>query len=513
MYIDARQLPDNTLIEGDICIIGAGAAGISMALDWMNLPYKVILLEGGNFGYEDKIQDLNKGSITGQNYFPLRASRLRYFGGTTGHWAGMCAPFEELDFKKRSWVPDSGWPFPKKTLDPYYEKAQKVYKLGPYEYDLDYWQQKEKDFIPMPLDENIIWNKMWQFCKDRKIGPIYDDTIKEAKNIHLYTHANTTNIKANENVSKITEINIKNLDGKNHTVKAKKFILACGTIQNVRLLLASNTQSKAGLGNQNDLVGRYFMEHIESSTADLYLSKELPGILYNAPFGTSRLCRAELAITEEAQREHELLNGTLGLLPLKVGTHFKPRMVTWQNEDPRKSADNMFANWREADKLSKSNPQPELEKAYQMDIRVEQAPNPNSRITLTNEKDALGVKLPNLNWELTALDKSSLRRLNLLVAKQVAIAGIGRVQLRDWLRDEEDDTFPDYTNGGWHHMGGARMNDDPKKGVVDANCKVHGLDNLFVAGSACYPTSGAPNPTLTLTALTLRLSDHLKNII
>ena len=187
MYIDARQLPDNTLIEGDICIIGAGAAGISMALDWMNLPYKVILLEGGNFGYEDKIQDLNKGSITGQNYFPLRASRLRYFGGTTGHWAGMCAPFEELDFKKRSWVPDSGWPFPKKTLDPYYEKAQKVYKLGPYEYDLDYWQQKEKDFIPMPLDENIIWNKMWQFCKDRKIGPIYDDTIKEAKNIHLYT--------------------------------------------------------------------------------------------------------------------------------------------------------------------------------------------------------------------------------------------------------------------------------------------------------------------------------------
>lgn len=509
MHVDARQLPDGSIIEGDICIIGAGAAGISMALDWKDLKQKVILLEGGGFEYESQIQDLNKGSLSGQKYYPLRSSRLHYFGGTTGHWAGMCAPFDELDFKKRDWVPFSGWPFSIKELDPYYEKAQKIYQLGPYNYDLSFWEQQEKNYNALPFNDKVIWNKMWQFCESSRIGQVYADTIKEAKNIHLYTYANATNIVSNEALNKITEVEVKNHEGKNHAVKAKKFILACGTIQNVRLLLASNKQAKKGLGNENDVVGRYFMEHIETSTSDLYLFKDFKTDLYSWP-SNPRYTRAELAFTEETQKKHQLLNGTLGFLPLKVAKHFKPRMLTWQNEDPRKSADNVFANWREAAKLSKKNPNPETEKAYQLDIRIEQAPNPNSRVTLTAEKDALGVPLPNLNWELTSLDKKSIRRLNQLFAQQVGLSGIGRVQIRDWLRDENDDSFPEHTNGGWHHMGATRMNENPKMGVVDRNCKVHGIANLFVAGAACYPTSGAPNPTLTLTALTLRLSDHIK---
>ncbi len=510
MYLDARQLPNGSVIEGDICIIGAGAAGISMALDWKDLKQKVILLEGGGFEYESQIQDLNKGSLSGQKYYPLRASRLHYFGGTTGHWGGMCAPFDELDFKKRDWVPNSGWPFSKKTLDPYYEKAQKIYQLGPYNYDLSYWEQKEENYNALPLDDKVVWNKMWQFCKKARLGKVYADTIKEAKNIHLYTYANATNIVTNDRLNKITEVEVKNHAGKNHVVKAKKFILACGTIQNARLLLASNKQAKSGLGNQNDVVGRYFMEHIETSTSDLYLFNDFQTDLYNWPRGSGRYTRAELAFTEKTQKEHQLLNGTLGLFPLKIGMHFKPRMETWQNEDPRKSADNMFASWREADKLSKKNPDPEIDKAYQLDIRIEQAPNPNSRVTLTAEKDAFGVPLPNLNWELTPLDKKSIRRLNQVFAQQVGLSGIGRVQIRDWLRDENDDTFPENTNGGWHHMGATRMSENPKKGVVDSNCKVYGIANLYVAGAGCYPTSGAPNPTLTLTALTLRLSDHIK---
>ncbi len=107
MHTDARNLSNNSIIEGDICIVGAGAAGVSIALDWSNSGYKVILLEGGGFEYESQIQDLNKGSLSGQKYYPLRASRLHYFGGTTGHWGGMCAPFDELDFKKRDWVPNA----------------------------------------------------------------------------------------------------------------------------------------------------------------------------------------------------------------------------------------------------------------------------------------------------------------------------------------------------------------------------------------------------------------------
>ena len=208
MHIDARKLPNNSIIEGDICIIGAGAAGISIALDWMDSKYKVILLEGGGFEYDEKVQNLYDGETTGQKYFPLKSTRLHYFGGTTGHWAGMCAPFDDIDFKKRDWVPDSGWPINKKVLDPFYVKANKTLKLGPYNYDFEYWQKEFPNLNPFPLDDKVIWNKMWQFSQAH-FGEIYKDKIVDAKNIHLYTYANAVDILGNDDLSQINEITVK----------------------------------------------------------------------------------------------------------------------------------------------------------------------------------------------------------------------------------------------------------------------------------------------------------------
>jgi choline dehydrogenase-like flavoprotein len=151
--------------------------------------------------------------------------------------------------------------------------------------------------------------------------------------------------------------------------------------------------------------------------------------------------------------------------------------------------------------------------SFQLFTRIEQAPNPNSRITLDTEQDALGVPRGMLHWELTPLEKRSIRTIHELIGQQLGIASKGRVRLMEYLRDENDNSWPEFTGGGWHHMGTTRMSDDPKQGVVDANCKVHGISNLFMAGSSCYATAGAPNPTLTLVALTLRLSDHLKKIV
>lgn len=510
MHTDARVLNNQSLIEGDICIIGAGAAGISIALDWMNTSKKVILLEGGGFEYDDKVQDLYKGKTTGQKYFPLKASRLHYFGGTTGHWAGMCSPFDEVDFRKREWVPGSGWPISKKDLDPYYAKANETLKLGPYNYEFDYWRKELRDLNPFPLDDKVIRNKMWQYSQAH-FGDLYKEAIVEAKNIHLYTYANVVDILAGESVQHISSVIVKNHEGKTHTVKAKHFILACGAIQNARMLLASNSQAPRGLGNDHDLVGRYFMEHLEIASSELWLFRPFPTNLYSWEYGVTR-ASAELAITEEIQEKERILNGTASLLPLSVGKHQKPRMETWQDEDPRKSSESLFKNWSEADEAAKSE-KGAIERAFQLNTRIEQAPNPNSRVTLMAEKDELGVPRVNLHWELTALDKRSVRRIHQLIGQQFGIAGLGRVKLMDFLRDEDDDTFPDSTNGGWHHMGTTRMSDDPGKGVVNADCRVHGISNLFVAGSACYTTSAAPNPTLTLVALSLRLSDHIKRII
>lgn len=507
MHVDARNLENNSIIEGDICIIGAGAAGISMALEWINTPYKVVLLEGGGFEYDDKIQDLYDGKTTGQRYFPLRSSRLHYFGGTTGHWAGYCSTFDEIDFKKRDWVPHSGWPITRADLEPYYPRAQKNVELGPYDYSVAYWQKQFPSYVPLLNNNDVVWNKMWQFSPPTRFGTKYRDAIVKAKNIHLYTYANVVDIKGNQNVSAIEEVTVKNHAGKQHTIKAKQFVLACCSIQNARILLASNTQAPKGLGNDNDNVGRYFMEHLEIKSAQLWLDKPNQLALYMIEFNKTK-ARAEMAISPQKQEEHKILNGTTSLTPLELAGKWPSIIETWskdvkKNEELFKSFDN-----------GPEKPAPKNGyQSFELFTRIEQAPNPNSRVTLDTEKDSLGMPRAMLNWELTPLEKRSIRKIYELLGQEVGKAGVGRVKMMNYLWDEKDYTWPSFTGGGWHHMGTTRMSEDPKNGVVDANCKVHGIANLHIAGASCYVTAAAPNPTLTLIALTLRLSDHLKGVV
>jgi choline dehydrogenase-like flavoprotein len=358
----------------------------------------------------------------------------------------------------------------------------------------------------LPFDSNVVWHKMWQFSQAR-FNPLYKDTITGAINVHLYTYANVVNITANENVSVINEVTVKNHAGKTHTVRAKHFILACGAIQNARLLLASNSQAPQGLGNDHDVVGRYFMEHIEIASGELWLLRPFPTDLYTWTGNP----RAELAITEKVQAEQKILNGTADLTALSLAKNMKERMEIMQEDDYNKAIDKFFSNWDEAEKKAEMENTGSISRAFQFQTRLEQAPNPNSRVTIGPEKDELGVPKSILHWELTDLDKRSIRKINQIIGQQAGLAGIGRVRLKEFLWDENDNSWPEGTNAGWHHMGTTRMADDPKKGVVNANCQVHGIGNLFVAGSGCYATSGAPNPTLTLVALSLRLSDHVKS--
>ncbi|MEP6514014.1 MAG: GMC family oxidoreductase [Parafilimonas sp.] len=512
MHVDARELAANTIIEGDLCIIGAGAAGISIALEWIGSPYKVILLEGGGFEYDDRVQELYAGKTTGQRYYPLKSARLHYFGGTTNHWAGFCSTFDEIDFEKRDWVPHSGWPITRATLDPYYKKAHKNLDLGPYEYDWKYWQKQDPELKPVMKDESVVWNKIWQFSPPTRFGTKYRDAIVNAKNIHLYTYANVVDIAANENVSAINEVTIKNYTGKQHTVKAKHFVLACCSVQNARILLASNKQVPAGLGNDNDNVGRYFMEHLEIRSGELWLTKPNPLNLYSLNYGTTK-ARCELAIRKEHQAKHKILNGTASLTPLVIARKMKPMIDIWNTEDPQKNLENLFSGFGEAGKAAASVTPDNLIKSYELFTRIEQAPNPDSRVMLDTEKDSLGMPRATLHWVLTPLEKHSLRKIYELIGQQIGRTDIGRVKMMEYLQDENDSSWPEFTGGGWHHMGTTRMSDDPKNGVVDANCKVHGIANLHIAGSSCYVTAAAPNPTLTLVALSIRLSDRMKTLM
>ncbi|RAW00343.1 GMC oxidoreductase [Pseudochryseolinea flava] len=508
MHSDARKLEDNTTIEGDVCIIGAGAAGISFAMQWIGKPFRVILLEGGGFEPENEMQDLFKGSSTGQRYYPLQSSRLHYFGGTTGHWAGFCSDFDPVDFKTRSWVPHSGWPIDRSTLDPYYERAHTILELGPYRYDLPYWQAQDQTKKPLPFDDTVLWNKVWQFSPPTRFSTRYRDTIVNAPNIHLYTYTNATELTLHDDDRSIKEVVVKNLAGKSHVVRARYYVLACCAIQNARLLLASNERAANGIGNDHDQVGRNFMEHLEVNSGELLLKEAMSLPLYMwDPFVTRM--RAEVAFRERVQQAHQLLNGTISLSPY-TGKDPEAYIDTFSDD-----AVEQVKRWDEYEKQPKKKRTPKagFYKRFNLFTRIEQSPNPNSRITLAHERDALGMPRASLHWALQPIEKRSIRTMYHLFGQQVGLSNIGRVRVMEWLRDTDDNHWPSIVGGGWHHMGTTRMHDDPKQGAVDVNCKIHGLENAFVAGSSCFTTAAAVNPTLTLISLTLRLSDHIEKII
>lgn len=508
MHIDARELPNNTLIEGDICIVGTGPAGMSIALDWDHTTHKVIFLEGGGLDYDDQVQDLYAGQTTGQKYYPLKSTRLHYFGGTSNHWSGYCAPYEPLDFEKRDYIPHSGWPITRSDLDPYYAKAQHILDLGPFEYDVAWWQKQDPALRSLLPENPSVCNKVWQFSPPTRLAKKYGPQIMASKNIHLYTYANLIDITANDQVSTIKELTVTNSTGKKHTVRAKRYVLACSTVQNARILLSCNKQAPQGLGNDHDLVGRFFMEHLQIKSAWLFLPAPDPLKLYMIESGVTKM-RCELAITPDAQKKNKILSGTASLLPFGIAQNAKASIETWNNADPRQS----LSNFRTSNAASRQKATPESIKAsnrFLLSTRIEQAPNPNSRVTLSQEKDALGMPRSSLHWELTPFEKRSVRTMYELIGQEVGRAAVARLQLMEHLQDPSDYTWPEFTSGGWHHMGTTRMSNDPKTGVVDANCKLHGVDNLYIAGASTFVTAAAPNPTLTIVALCLRLSDHLK---
>ena len=367
------------------------------------------------------------------------------------------------------------------------------------------WEQ-----IRLPLDESRVITKMWQFSPPTRFNSKYRKTLEEASNVHLYTHANVTNISCNEAVSSVASLGVKTLNGKQHTVRAKKYVLACGTLQNTRLMLASNQQASAGLGNDNDLVGRFFMDHVEIDAAELALPAPGPMALYMMSFYEAK-ARGELAFSEAMQEEHGILNMTAGIWPARNTPPSSSRFDTF----PQTAAATLQW-WDEIEQAYKAGrrnlPDTTQLKRYRLATRMETAPNPDSRITLNTDRDALGVPKINFHWQLSPLDKHSVRAFYEALGQEIGKSGLGRVQLYDWLF-EENPPWPGHLGSGWHHMGTTRMHEDPKQGVVDVNSKVHGLENLYIAGASVFATSAAVNPTLTIIALSLRLSDHLKQVI
>jgi len=503
MVIDSDRVTRNSLIQSDLCIIGAGAAGITMAREFLNSNVSVCLLESGTFQIDHPTQMLyhgkHEGDLIDDEIWYLVDSRVRYFGGSTNHWSGKCRPLDEIDFDKRSWVSYSGWPITRKELDSYYQRACPICDII---LDEELPSSQVTPDRRLKIRKNFGFaNKTFYSSKPTRFGEKYREEIVGSNSISLYLNANVTNIASHPDGKKIEFVDIQTLSGNRFSVKSRYFILAAGGIENARILLFSNQVYKGGLGNHNDLVGRFFLENPGAYYARAFLWNPInTKTRFSREAGTKPVVGSDHILwpTEPTQREYKLLNSCVKIKEIPPQSRI--------SADELRVSRTMF----DLDSSLYDEKVGKRDEVYvaRLNFRSEQGPNPDSRVILTNDKDALGKPKIKLNWKLNPQDYDNVEKFMGLISHTLSRHYVGRVRI---LADEQN-PWPE-GSGASHHMGTTRMHDDPKKGVVDKNCGVHGISNLFMAGSSVFPTGSFINPTLTIVALALRLSDHIKGLL
>jgi choline dehydrogenase-like flavoprotein len=526
MHIDGRNIKKGSILTADVCIVGAGAAGITIARALANTSVEVCLLESGGLNSSGGAQSLYEGENVGLPYFPLNGCRLRYFGGTTNHWAGWCSPLDEIDMQERQWVPYSGWPISLSELGPYYASAQRICELDSFKYDTEYWAPKFKESSLLPFSPSKITHSVTQLSPPTRFGQRYRQDVIKASNVTLVTHANVTQIRTPVNGSTVSELQVDCLNGNTFRVKASQYVLACGGIENPRLLLSSNEYTPNGLGNDHDLVGRFFMEHprMTSAVAIFDDRQRLSPYKYGEFYSEYPDIFFQFKPSEEQQQSAKLLNMVIRFDYTSSGYFSARKLIQLlrarklrfgSNIDYISEAvSNVVADFegvlRGANNTLLGNPPYNKFKVLSVETVVEQAPNPASRVRLGDDRDALGLRKVELDWRLSEQEKRSIRIGNRLLGEELGRTGLGRLRLREWLQQDNNTSWPSDLLGSWHHMGTTRMGINPKYSVCDSQCRLHGVDNLYIAGSSVFPTGGSEHPTLTIVALSLRLADHLK---
>lgn len=553
---DSQEIPSGSTLEADICIIGAGPAGIALAREFREDSLQVCVLESGGSDLDPSLESLYSGEIGGLPYARLETTRGWGFGGTSQLWdfeigsggpGWQCRPLDEWDFLVRDWIPYSGWPFDLESLVPYYRRAQEVCGLGPFQYEVGYSRG----------DGETAWQAfrpvVFQYGPSRLFWDTYRAEIGVAQNVHVYLGAVTTGFEASRTGDRVIRVRGRRSGGEAFYVAARVFVMAAGGIENARLLLLSDDVRPGGLGNEHDLVGRYFMEHphvrtgifLPSESGDSRIPDQTIRSIGNAPVATW------LAPTAETLALERLPSFGLKLVPLRStartrylamrrplsagGRSLKGFITALQRgqlpERPLADLAGILGDlggvgaavstrlrWRMNETIRSLRAglgRPERDHQVQgVDVMVEQIPNPDSRVMLSDRVDGLGSRQVRLDWKVRSEDRRALVRIQEILDEEMRRLGMGRT-----YRGSDADRYSRVLGlapldrglgGGHHHMGTTRMHTDPRRGVVDPTCRVHSLSNLFVAGSSVFPTGGFANPTLTVVALALRLADHLK---
>jgi choline dehydrogenase-like flavoprotein len=557
---DLGTLGADAAIDADLVIIGGGPAGLTIAREFFGTSTRVLVLESGQLVEERRFTDLltveSVGEPSGEaarrrieshgthsaswsNTAQAYGVRCRVLGGSSHAWTGKSAPFDRIDFTARPWVPYSGWPFGLETLAPYVDRAAEALNLGPPCNDDGLWELMRLNSPLLELDATLLRSFFWQFARSRsnrldflRFGPEF--ITADAPNVRVLLNATVTRIDTDEAGTSFQGLQVSTIDGVRSSVRAKAVVLAASGIENPRLLLVSNGVHATGLGNsrlgnQNDMVGRFLMDH-PTATIGRFKLEDIPAVmqrfgLYGLKYrGLTHMYQLGLAPSPELQERERLLHCAAFMSEERASDDpwdALKRLLRAKSQYPMSdlravaSRADLLARGVGMHVLARSvAPQrvirglPHKLAGLRIDAITEQQPNPDSRITLSDKFDSLGVPIARIDWRIDDDVRRSLIRLGHLLASEFLRAGMPTPLLEDWIAQQrpEDGVITDHG----HTCGTTRMSDDPKLGVVDANCQVHGVARLYVAGASVFPTSGHANPTLMIVSLAIRLADRIK---
>ena len=525
MIIDARRHPPREPLDCDVCVIGAGAAGLTLAMALREARLQVCVLEGGGANFASAAQRLLEGDAP-PGYPSLQTTRLAALGGSTRVWAGWGRPLDAIDLERRAALPWSGWPISSEELAPYYSAAHTLLGLPGCDYDVQAWESATRASrlaLPPEAFETILLRRA-----PVDFATLYRRHGEPAGNTRVFLHAAVSHLAFAGGGASVSEVHAVTPTRARFRIRPRITVLAAGGIGNAHVLLLSGLPG-ADTGaaiTRHPWLGRGFTEHgfLDSATfvpADprcalpLYQSRTL------RVGATRRTARAALSAPAELKRRAGLLNAALYFRPahdvhadLSSG-HLRSLLQAWDMLRWRAVPDRIGAHlahglrapvvlaryaWQRAMGRGSTAAQ------WRVRALFECAPDPDDRIELTTRRDALDRPLPRLIWRMRTGDIESLMATHRLLDQSLQAAGLGRLVPRsadaaEWLAAAEP---------ALHHLGGTRMHDDPALGVVDRNARAHGVDNLYIAGGSVFPTGGFANPTLTIVALSLRLAEHLR---
>lgn len=549
MLIDARTLHTGSVVQADVCVIGSGAAGTTVAHELLRAGRDVVLLEGGGLGYERAAQDTYRGVVDATSqHDPLELVRQKRLGGTTTQWGGRCVPLDAIDFEHRAHVAGSGWPIGVDDVLPYYRRAQEYCQLGAFEYD-------EREALPgagpLVLDgessDRITDTRLWRWSPPVDFGRHYLPLFAASRTLRLLHHANVTRLVREPGGGAVGQAVVATGPGREVTVRARVFVVAAGGLDTARLLLASGDATAAGIGDEHGLVGRHYMIHPVAEVGRVRFRTAVPA--HARGYERTRdgvWCRRMIGITPHAQRELGLRNiafafwfpdpqdpshrdPVLSSFSL-VRTAMSRTGLDWKSRGVHRRYGANAALGAHLANVARGLPEAArfgrgwLQDRWRSPRRIpsfmtagaaghlrlrfdaEQSPEPENRVVLTRETDAFGVPRLAVHHRVSATDRESMTRALGVVQAELGRLGVADVELPAGGDGPEGLPFGD----GTHQMGLTRMADSPRDGVVDRDCRIHGAPNVFVAGSAVFPTSGFAGPTLTVVALAVRAADRIR---